>query len=548
MDQNTEFYEECAKLVARFKAGDTVAFELLFTKTERTVYAICYSALDNAEEARDLMQEVYLYVYQNIDSLKDDRAFVAWVKTIAYSKACDLKKKKSYHDTAFDDAVASDESLLLDDDLESLPDAYVMDRAKRDALYKIIKESLSYVQFQTIHMYYYGELSVEDIAKSMNCPEGTVKTRLMKSRAKIKEGVKKYEKDNKDAFAGAPAVPFLTRFFNASAEDLSVPIINISSIAGTATKAAIKGGAGSASSSSVAVKIAAGILILALPITAAIVIKNLPQHDTVKVEREETEAETEVEKTMPYTEESVETAAPTPMPTDTPTPTPTPVPLAEVGVATDYVESRFIELSSGQNIVYPYILIDSDYCNYINEEFFTHTNNLIEDVSTDGFFAFPEPDYSLFLTSEGCLTIIQKFYYPNDYVTCGVYNINVLTGEIMTNSEMAEIAGVDSIRQAGLEALQTYYNNHYTDASGNPLVVDYQVNPENSYAIDFAGYFPELVGDSLSEEYINDDMRIGLTDDSEMFFAAYVMTPGGGHTAILAMDGTNITNQNVYEN
>ena len=88
MDQNTEFYEECAKLVARFKAGDTFAFELLFTKTERTVYAICYSALDNAEEARDLMQEVYLYVYQNIDSLKDDRTFVAWVKTIAYSKAC----------------------------------------------------------------------------------------------------------------------------------------------------------------------------------------------------------------------------------------------------------------------------------------------------------------------------------------------------------------------------------------------------------------------------------------------------------------------------
>lgn len=105
-----------------------------------------------------------------------------------------------------------------------------------------------------------------------------------------------------------------------------------------------------------------------------------------------------------------------------------------------------------------------------------------------------------------------------------------------------------SIRQAGLEALQIYYNNHYTDASGNPLVVDYQVNPENSYAIDFAGYFPESVGDSLSEEYINDDMRIGLTDDSEMFFAAYVMTPGGGRTAILAMDGTDITAQNVYEN
>ena len=316
MDQNTEFYEECAKLVARFKAGDTVAFELLFTKTERTVYAICYSALDNAEEARDLMQEVYLYVYQNIDSLKDDRAFVAWVKTIAYSKARDLKKKKSYHDTAFDDAVASDESLLLDDDLESLPDAYVMDRAKRDALYKIIKESLSDVQFQTIHMYYYGELSVEDIAKSMNCPEGTVKTRLMKSRAKIKEGVKKYEKDNKDAFAGAPAVPFLTRFFRAASEDFTVPPVDISSLVGggaskAVTSMAAKETVKAGFLSSAAGKITMGTLALALVASAAVTTKIIVDRSKDEVfETTEEAIETEITEVdlVSYTETTEFTA------------------------------------------------------------------------------------------------------------------------------------------------------------------------------------------------------------------------------------------------
>ena len=220
---------EYAELVAKCKNGDENAFVELYNKSERMVYAVCFGILNNEDDAFDAMQETYLTVYKKINDLSDNLTFVRWIKKIASSKALNVYNKKK-HNVSYDDTVATDESLQLDDDLESVPDYYIMDKTRREALEKILRETLSDVQYQTIHMYYYGELSVETIADMMNCPVGTVKTRLMKSRAKIKEGVKKYENENKDAFAGVPAVPFLTRFFNASTENLQVPSIDISSL------------------------------------------------------------------------------------------------------------------------------------------------------------------------------------------------------------------------------------------------------------------------------------------------------------------------------
>ena len=269
-------FEDYAELVANFKSGDESAYEELYTKTQRMVYSICLGILRNEDDAFDAMQDTYLTVYRKIDSLEDDKTFISWLKRIATTKSLDLYKKRK-GDVSYDDAVAADESLQLDDDLESLPDSYIMEKTKREALDKIIKDSLSDVQYQTIHMHYYSELPVETIAELMNCPVGTVKTRLMTSRAKIKEGVKKYEKDNKDAFAGAPAVPFLTRFFRASAEDVTVPLLDSSligkeaaSTVGNAAKA-VKGTAKPAKT----IKLIAGAAALALVVAGAFGVKKV---------------------------------------------------------------------------------------------------------------------------------------------------------------------------------------------------------------------------------------------------------------------------------
>ena len=226
--ENSEnnIFEQYAELVRRMKAGDEFAFNELFDKTKKLVYATCYGILNNQQDAEEAMMDTYLAVSQNIGTLEDDNTFLKWLKTIAANKSRDkLKARKG--DLSYDDAVETGEDLEGDDDLETLPDSYVMDKTKRDALMKILRESLSDVQFQTILLHYYDELSYEDIAGIMGCPKETVKSRLKLSRKIIKDRVTEYEKANMDKLmGGAASAPFLGRFFNAFADDLTIPKIN----------------------------------------------------------------------------------------------------------------------------------------------------------------------------------------------------------------------------------------------------------------------------------------------------------------------------------
>ena len=280
--KDEKLIDEYAELVAKFKAGDMSAFGELYERTHRMVYATCLGILQNEDDAFDVMQETYIKANETLDTLKDNRAFIAWLNKIASNKALTLVKKKHRHSSvSYDDAIAADESLQLDDGLESLPDSYIMDKTKREALHEIVKETLSDVQYQTVHMHYFSELSVKTISELMGCQEGTVKTRLKAARGKIKEGVKQYEKDNKDVLAaapGVPAVPFLTRFFRAVSEDLTVPPIDISSLVGGSTTKAVAGMAAKETVkagflSSTAGKITLGALAVSLVATAAVTTK-----------------------------------------------------------------------------------------------------------------------------------------------------------------------------------------------------------------------------------------------------------------------------------
>ena len=221
-----EIYEEYAILVRRLKVGEEEAFNDIYEKSKRLVYVTCLGILNDSDDAKDAMQDTFLTVYNKIDSLDDDNKFLGWLKRIAATKALDMYRRKK-GDVSYEDTIATEEELQGDDDLENLPDAYIMERTKRDILSNIIRKQLSDVQYQTVIMYYYDELPVETIAKLMNCPEGTVKTRLKSSRIKIKEGVEKYESDNKEPIGLMAAVPFLGRFFTNWALDVRVPIVKI---------------------------------------------------------------------------------------------------------------------------------------------------------------------------------------------------------------------------------------------------------------------------------------------------------------------------------
>jgi RNA polymerase sigma-70 factor (ECF subfamily) len=222
---NEALFQEYAVLSRRIKAGDSSAFAEMYQKSARLVYGTCYGILRNEEDASDAMQETYMTCYQKIGELTNDKMFLSWLKKIAASRSLNLYKK-NHGDVSYDDTIGAEADVAGDDDLESLPDAMLLKESNREILRSIMKSSLSDVQYQTILLYYYSELPIETIAELMQCPVGTVKTRLKYARIKIKAGVEMYEEKTGDKIKVAIAVPFLARFFEEEASRLTLPPID----------------------------------------------------------------------------------------------------------------------------------------------------------------------------------------------------------------------------------------------------------------------------------------------------------------------------------
>ena len=253
MNGNTDnnVFEQYAELVKRVKAGDESAFTEIYEKSQKLVYTTCLGILNNEQDAEDAMQETYITVYDKISTLEDEKTFVHWLKTVAANKARDKFKLKK-DNLSYEDAVATEEDLMGDDNLENLPDSLVLEKDKRDTLHKIMRNELSDAQYQTLLLYYYDELKISEIANVMECPEETIKSRLKASRIKLKAGIEAFEKKNgvslMGGVAGAQTLGNFFKSFFGSAKGPSIKSFPVKLATGpnpslVASKAAAKTGA-----------------------------------------------------------------------------------------------------------------------------------------------------------------------------------------------------------------------------------------------------------------------------------------------------------------
>lgn len=201
--------------------GDSEAFSKLYEVSKRQVYFTCLRFLKNEQDAQDIMQEVYITVIKKLPELTDKKRFQAWVNRVAVNKCKNFLKSKR---TVSLDEMQDDENYpeIPDDNL--LPEEYVLNAAKRQIVLDIMEKALSDIQYQTVIMFYFDNMSVAEIAEITESPVGTVTYRLNAARAKIKKGVLNYEEKNKDKLHTiVPIIPFLTMLLNAEADSVKVP-------------------------------------------------------------------------------------------------------------------------------------------------------------------------------------------------------------------------------------------------------------------------------------------------------------------------------------
>ena len=122
-----------------------------------------------------------------------------------------------------------DEVLITEAETDELmlPEEYITKTEKRKVLLQIMEDTLSFNQYQTVLMFYFDEMSISEIAQGFEISEGTVKSRLNSSRAKMKTAIEDYEKKSGDKLHGVVVVPFFTTIFKEEAKSLAVPNITI---------------------------------------------------------------------------------------------------------------------------------------------------------------------------------------------------------------------------------------------------------------------------------------------------------------------------------
>ena len=210
------------ELVLSAKNGNKKAFDKLYKLTSNDVWFTCVSLLKDEENAKDIMQETYITAFLKLDTLKDEEKFCGWLTAIATNKSKNkLKGKVEYQ--------IDDEVLIAKTETDELmlPEEYINKAEKRKVLLQIIEDTLSFNQYQVVLMFYFNELSISEIAQGLEISEGTVKSRLNSSRAKMKTAIEDYEKKSGDKLHGVVVVPFFTTIFKEEAKSLAVPNITI---------------------------------------------------------------------------------------------------------------------------------------------------------------------------------------------------------------------------------------------------------------------------------------------------------------------------------
>lgn len=199
------------------------------------------------------MQETYITAFLKLDTLKDEEKFCGWLTAIATNKSKNkLKGKVEYQ--------IDDEVLIAETETDELmlPEEYINKAEKRKVLLQIIEDTLSFNQYQVVLMFYFNELSIAEIAQALEISEGTVKSRLNSSRAKMKTAIEDYENKSGDKLHGVVFVPFFTTIFREQAKSLSIPSIKITLPNGESLVTAASKGVSTAVKSSTATAVKTG--------------------------------------------------------------------------------------------------------------------------------------------------------------------------------------------------------------------------------------------------------------------------------------------------
>lgn len=237
--------ERIAGLLKELKNGNKEVFEEFYKLTSPRAYFIALKIVRNEHDAEDILQESYIKLLESIKDIDPDRNFAAWFYKIVANKSKDFLKKQKLLVFEGEDEEIID--AIPDDNPQFCPE----ENLNQDELCSEVMAAIDELTAEKracIMMRYFGEMSVNEIAESLEVPVSTVKNRLFTARKDLKN---KFEKRGSTVLYSAAPIGVVAWALGKSSQAVSA------SFAASAASAEVLASVGAAGGITVAASSAA---------------------------------------------------------------------------------------------------------------------------------------------------------------------------------------------------------------------------------------------------------------------------------------------------
>lgn len=184
-------------LVRQTLTGQSSAYEELVRRWSARILAFCHAKVGSSHAAEDLAQEALLRGYRSLSTLDEPEKFGCWLHGIALRTCLDWLKRKEYRQVGFDSAGSPQERLAA-------PDEAPLERLSREEQLRTLMaevEALPDECREVIMLYYYQDVTYQEIADALGVSAATVNARLSKARKLLRLRMARWE----DKHDGLPA-------------------------------------------------------------------------------------------------------------------------------------------------------------------------------------------------------------------------------------------------------------------------------------------------------------------------------------------------------
>ncbi len=182
---------DVARLVHAAQGGDEQAFGELMQAYHARIYAVLIGMVRNADDARDVSQQVWIKVWNKLDTFKGDANFYTWLYRVATFAGLDfIRRRDRRRETEISDALEPDRNAddIVPTSLTSRPDHAALSAEVQDVFEQAL-QTLSPEHRTTLILREVEGLSYDEIATVMKCRRGTVMSRIFYARKRIQQAL-----------------------------------------------------------------------------------------------------------------------------------------------------------------------------------------------------------------------------------------------------------------------------------------------------------------------------------------------------------------------